>query len=75
MKQGLAKENKFNTVLCKCKKLLCSKKSQPEQTDSRYVTHVLYCPNIIRVRLFINHENLAIFSDISRRNVRIIYKI
>jgi hypothetical protein len=37
---------------------------------------------IIRVRLFINHENLAIFSDISRRktsislsNVRIIYKI
>ena len=40
------------------------------------------CRNIIRVRLFINHENLAIFSDISRRkpsislsNVRIIYKI
>ena len=32
-KQGLAKEIKFNTVLCKCKKLLCSKKSQPNNRE------------------------------------------
>ena len=38
-KQGLAKENKFNTVLCKCKKLISSKKSQPYYEKQKTETH------------------------------------